>query len=308
MVSGYFVYMSFVSKRKRFKRFLADKIIRLYPTWLIILFIYAIYSLVFPQFYEGSSYDHWGMSLVREILLLQSVGISDLFNVNLIKICHTAWYVSVYFYGSLLLYYILSHFSKRYVVTIFSAIVIGVYGFYFLVWNGTMEIWDYKGVFFIPLWRGLAGMSLGILVGMVLKRDAVGRWLNANSVCFNALSIVAFVGAFYSFFASIDIEWAGIICFVCLFANSLMPSGLGSYFNRWKFAKYIPDISLEILLLHKILITVSVKICDFFGVLYIDIVKYTVYAVVVIVVSLVFNKLIVPQIKKGFETVITSVS
>ena len=49
IVSGYFVYASYL-KNKSFGKFVTDKIKRLFPTYLVILFIYAIYSLIFPKF------------------------------------------------------------------------------------------------------------------------------------------------------------------------------------------------------------------------------------------------------------------
>lgn len=67
-----------------------------------------------------------------------------------------------------------------------------------------------------------------------------------------------------------------------------------------EYVKCIPDISFEILLLHKILIPVSVKISDYLGVLYIDAAKYAVYAVLVVMAGFIFNRYITPQVKKMF--------
>lgn len=78
IVSGYFIYASSL-KKKSFGKFVTDKIKRLYPTYLIILLLNAVYSLSFPQFYSNSSYEYFGLSLAREALLLQSVGLDKLF-------------------------------------------------------------------------------------------------------------------------------------------------------------------------------------------------------------------------------------
>ena len=115
------------------------------------------------------------------------------------------------------------------------------------------------------------------------------------------LGIVALFGAFFSFFSPADIEWVGIICFVYILANAVFPNGLGSYVNKREYAKYIPDISLEILLLHKMLIPVSVKIAYTLGVFHIDVFKYIIYTIVVLAVSYIFNKYLVPQIKKHLK-------
>lgn len=310
IVSGYFVYSSYL-KKKSFNKFVTDKIKRLFPTYLVILSVCAIYSLIFPKFYLNSSYEHWGLSLTREALLLQSVGLDELFNVikiNLMRTTPTAWYVSVYFYGAIMLYGVLTYVPKRFVNYTLSAIVIGVYGFYFLAWDGTMEIWTYKSIFYMPLWRGLADMSIGILLGMALKKEYVNQWSNTHKVCFNTLCVIAISGAFFSFFSPIDIEWLGIICFVYILANAVSSNGIGSHFNKTKYAKYIPDISLEILLLHRIFIGISVKVTDFLGVLHIGILKYIIYASVVLTVSYIFNKYLIPQIKKAFSSIVTLVT
>ncbi len=306
IVSGYFVYASYL-KNKSFGKFVTDKIKRLFPTYLVILFIYAIYSLIFPKFNSSCLYEHWGLSLAREALLLQSVGLTKLFNVSLINTMQDAWYVSVYFYGAVVLYGLLTYVPKRFINYTLSAIVIGVYGFYLLAWNGTMEIWTYKSIFYMPLWRGLADMSVGILLGMVLKNDYINKWSNTHKGCFNTLGVIAILGATFSFVSPIDIEWLGIICFVYILANAVNKNGIGSYFNKIEYAKYIPDISLEILLLHKILIPVSVKIAEILGVLYIDILKYIIYTTVIVGVSYIFNKYIIPQIKNTFSTIINRV-
>lgn len=303
IVSGYFVYASYL-KNKSFGKFVTDKIWYLFPTYLVILFIYAIYSLIFPKFNSSCLYEHWGLSLAREALLLQSVGLTKLFNVSLINTMQDAWYVSVYFYGAIMLYGLLTYAPKRFVNYTLSTIVIGVYGFYFLAWDGTMEIWTYKSIFYMPLWRGLANMSVGILLGMVLKKEYVNKWSNTHKVCFNTLGVIAISGAFFSFFSPIDIEWLGIICFVYILANAVSSNGIGSYFNKTKYAKYIPDISLEIMLLHRIFIRVSVKVADCLGVVQIDVLKYMIYATIVLTVSYIFNKYIIPQIKNTFNSIV----
>lgn len=306
IVSGYFVYSSYL-KKKSFNKFVTDKIKRLFPTYLVILFCCALFSLKFPQLYPNCSYDHWGISIAREVFLLQSTGFDELFNISLMRTIPTAWYVSVYFYGSIVLYGLLTYVPKMFVNYTLLAIVIGVYGFYLLVWDGTMEIWTYKSIFYMPLWRGLADMSVGILLGMVLKNDYINKWSNTHNVCFNTLGVIAILGAIFSFFSPIDIEWLAIICFVYILANAVNKNGIGNYFNKIEYAKYIPDISLEILLLHKMLIHVSVKIAEFLGVLYIDILKYIVYTTVIIGVSYIFNKYLIPQIKNTFSTIINRI-
>lgn len=307
IVSGYFIYASSL-KKKSFGKFVTDKIKRLYPTYLIILLLNAVYSLSFPQFYSNSSYEYFGLSLAREALLLQSVGLDKLFivfKINLMRTTPTAWYVSVYFYGAIMLYWILTHLPKKWATYIISAIVAGVYGFYIFVWDGTLEIWTYKSIFYMPLWRGLAGMSVGILLGMTMRNEHINNWIGTHKVYFNILSIAALAGAFYSFFSPTDIEWVGVICFVFILANAVSPNGLGSFINDRKYANLLPDISLEILLLHWMLIPVSVKIANTLGVLSINALKYIIYATVVLTVSYIFNKFIIPMVKK---TVISMIS
>lgn len=233
IVSGFYVYVSYAFKRYKFGKFIIKKIMRVFPAYLLILLIYAGYSLAFPQFYSESSYDHWGLSFIRELFMLQGVGLTELFHVRCMVILQSAWYVSVYFYGAILLYWLLVNVTRKVAICIFSVIVIGVYGFFFLLWGSTLEIWTYKGFFYMPLWRGLAGMSAGILLGMALRRENVAGWLATHKFFFNILSIVALAGAFYSFFSPTDIEWVGIICFICILANAVSPDGIGSYFNKW---------------------------------------------------------------------------
>lgn len=298
IVSGYFLYQTFIIKKKSLKKYFYSRLYRLYPTYFTILLIYLFFSIIFPQFYGDYSLVDWVISAISDIFLLQSVGL-DIPNVTRLRFNPPDWYVSAFFWSSILLYGILKF--KNLCIKCLMAIVICIYSLYFIFRVGGLnELWGYYYILYMPLWRALAGMSVGVLLGMILQKEYIRNYLIKNIRSFNICAIMSMVMIVYGIITSNDFDAVCCLCFICIVSNALIPQGLGCYIDNIKCLKRLPDISFEILLLHKITIPISVKIMTKLGVLDIVFVKYIGYICFTICVAYLFNQKIAPILFKKF--------
>lgn len=292
IVSGIFIFQTYINKKRTLWEYTTKRIIRIFPTYLFMLFIYMIFSIVYPQFYKPYNYNEWLYSAISNSLLLQSTGLGY----NIVRFNYPDWYLSVLFWGSIFLYFILRYRYARKFILI--TIVICTYSYYFIFKiNNLNDIWGYYSIFYMPLWRGLAGMSTGILLGNILQKKYIKSYLDKNIHLFNLITILSFVIICFCIISPKNFDWLCIICFVLIILNLFTPNGMNKFSNKIHILKNIPDISFEMLLLHFLLIPVSVKISTLMGVLEIPMLKCFIYLFITISVSYILNKKLCPICK-----------
>ena len=305
IVSGYFIYRE-SGKNISIKEFSKKKFFRLYPTYITILIIYIGLSIFFQGFYPGAENANMWMSIIREATMLKSSGLFELADVPMIDFNGTAWYVSSFFLGGTVVYLINGFHKLR--AYIFSAIAIVFYVWIlFFSENGLNGYWGYVGIFYIPLWRGIACMGIGSLLGMVNEFESFNEMCNRFALPFNCLALISLVVGIICCFVPGEYDWLGILCFIILIINILRPAGISLYFNKLKYARYVPDISLEILLIHKFTIILTVKIMTILGLLDYSVLKYVMYVLVTVSAAFAIQKIIVPYILRLFS-MITSIN
>lgn len=301
IVSGYFLYQTYFKKHLSPKEYFIKRVERIYPTYLLILGVYLLFSILFPQFFTPYNTREWIIAAAKDVLLLQSVGV-QVTEMVLPRFNPSDWYVSSFFWGSILLYCLLKY--KKICVISLMLIVTCTYSFYFIFKIGTLnDVWGYWHIFYMPLFRGLAGLSTGILLAKVFHYNIVKTYLTKYILFFNIIACIAIGVIGYCIVSPYDYDGLCYLCFVCIIMNSVMTNGLNSYCHNLKFLKIIPDISLEILLLHQILIPVSVKFMSLIGVLDILYVRCILYAFIVIYISYLFHKRIIPYVQKLFAII-----
>ena len=104
--------------------------------------------------------------LIPELLFIQNIGPfrgSGLF--------YPCWFLSVLLFGSCLIIWILKN-NKKYSIVFLFLIPLFTFSYLFRV-NGSAECWDTVGVFYIPFWRGVAELSLGVLLYKLLPRISI---------------------------------------------------------------------------------------------------------------------------------------
>ncbi|MCM1138965.1 MAG: acyltransferase family protein [Muribaculum sp.] len=305
IVSGYFIYHE-SGKNISIKEFSKKKFFRLYPTYIIILIIYIGLSILYQGLYPGTENANMWMSITREATMLKSSGLFELTDVPMIEFNGSAWYVSSFFIGGIVVYLING--SRKLRAYIFSAIAIVFYAWIlFFSENGLNGYWGYISIFYIPLWRGIACMGIGSLLGILNESDSFNEIRDRFALSFNCLALISLVVGIICCFVPGGYDWLGILCFIILVLNILQPTSISSYFNKLKYARYVPDISLEILLIHKFTIILTAKIITTLGLLDYSMLKYVMYVLVTVSAAFAIQKFVVPYILRLF-TMITTIN
>lgn len=301
IISGYFIYRT--SKReKSLACYTKKKFLRLYPTYIIIFVVYLVLALLAPTFYPGIWKANIPISVLREVTMMVSTCIFEMTGMPLVVFNSHAWYVSSFFFGGIVIYSV-SRF-RRGKVFIFSSIATLFYlWILFISEKGLNGYWGYESVFFIPLWRGIAGMSIGALIGIFNENVKIKEYVGSNISVFNIFTVLCLISCFVCCFIDGDFDWIGILCFIIVFVNLLQSEGLSVYFHRCQYARYVPDISLEILLIHKFTIILTAKILTMADLLGYDIIKYISYFVITVSSALIIKKIIVPTIVRIYNSI-----
>lgn len=302
IVSGYFIYRSSL-KRINFGQFIKNKFTRLYPTYLCALSVFVVLFLLAPQFYPDSQNANFLISVLRDLLMMRATGIFGNLDMELVTFNNHDWYVSSFFYGGIMIFlFCRTAKAGKYLLL---ASVFAFYAWLLLFADKSLnEYWGYEGVFYIPLWRGVAGMALGALLGIIYESKKMQNVLEKHNQVFNYIAIIGLFTSILCFFIETDLDWLAIICFSIVFLNVLSPDGLSAYFNKFKYARFVPDISLEILLIHKFTIILTAKVMFVAGLLDFTFIKCVVYVAITIFVALMLQKIIVPGVVKLYNHVI----
>jgi len=290
IISGFFIFKTYQKTNMSVGSYISHKFRRIAPTYYLTLLIYILLFVTAPQFYPNASDADLGISLLREGLCLQATGVFDLYDFNSIRLDPHDWYVSSFLYGGLIIYLMLKSGKYAWIPLAMTAVV--TYSTYFLVSDsGLNDEWMYIGFMYMPLWRGMAGMAIGALCGMVMTSSRFSDYYTRNIRIHNLLAALALIGLGAILFISENHNFIGILLITILFINAVAPGGLSKYFQTGVM-KYIPDISLEILLLHKFLIIVTVKVADILGILYVLPAKFMLFIFILIAGGVVLKNCI----------------
>ncbi len=287
IISGYFIYRT-SNQYTKLKSFIAKKFARLYPTYISIFLLYVGLLLT-----SHSATENILASILRDSIMLQATGLFELLGISTFNLSPHSWYVSSFFYGGIFVYFINKLKPFRIYILTFVAVIFYVW-ILFISSKGLNGYWEYESIFYIPLWRGIAGMSIGSLVGMATDLKLVSKYLQNNISIFNQITVFALCASIVCCFIELNFNWIGILCFIVVSANILVNNGISKWFNQFKYAQFIPDISLEILLIHKYTLAVTAKIFVFVGMTEYTIFESIFFIMMTISAALLFQKFIVP--------------
>lgn len=263
---------------------------RIAPAYLASLLLYIAWYIAAPGFFPDSTDGAFATTVIRDMLCLQSTGLSQMWGLDTFRLNQHDWYISSFLYGGLIVYAFLK--SGKNAIWFLATAVIMTYAAYFLVYDiGLNDEWGYKGIMYMPLWRGVAGMSLGAMVGMATSSQKFSSAYCRFIILNNVIAILCCIGIAYILFAPANHDFIAIILFALLVTNLVSPKGLPGMI-KGRFMEYIPDISLEILLLHKFLIVVTVKASELMGILDITFAKYLLFIIILIISGIAFKYIV----------------
>ena len=198
------------------------------------------------------------------------------------------WYISVLIIGGGLIYALLKRYEIFSLTIVLPLTILLVYTFILTQNNYSLEYWETVGCFHIPLWRGIAGMSLGCVLFRIhkLKGNLIN---NEYKRIFDLLSVISLILIFTYAYTDLRDD-AYVLLFVSLIvlsafsADSLLNKILTH--NFWLF---LGRLSLDMYIIHffivKIVEDLKVTFCPGIG----NLVYVFLYLSILLSCSYIFN-------------------
>lgn len=227
--------------------FIKKKICRLWPITFISLGLYLIFNYNWFSFYDN----------VFSLLFINNIGITLKSGNN-----GTLWFLSVFFWVSLLYFYLLKNCSTQKLTFISIWIIWFSYSFLIHAKNGNIndQIYSFNNVFNVGLLRGLGGMAIGYVCS-VLYKNVTSQQPSKLSLClYSVLEISLLTFIIYNIsFNNLKFynDMIFIIAFVFLFWIFINHKGYLSILLENKFSEQLGKISLSIFIM-------NLPIYDFF--------------------------------------------
>ncbi|MCF0120326.1 MAG: acyltransferase [Oscillospiraceae bacterium] len=232
IISGYFLYLTYAKKNCSILKFSVSRVFRLAP----VLWFYLI-------IYEVIGRGNYGVALIDSVFL----GCVGFRGGN----PEVVWFVSPLFWGSILYYALFKTLGKKK-----SCILIAVITYFGYLVNLTARDYGFGretvyGVISLGLFRGLAGLGLGILIAVTLEELQRIEWkqppvrfarlLKIARVAFATVieaGCIIYLAAVVVLGFEIDNKFLTVIVFSALFISFIRLGGLISrLLNREIFSK-----------------------------------------------------------------------
>ncbi|MBQ5934435.1 MAG: acyltransferase [Bacteroidales bacterium] len=246
MTAGLFLLQGFEKAQVSVYQYTRKRFFRLFPAYLIGVLLGFIFLLI-DGIKDGVPFSAVGLteSFLTESLMIQDIGWfthQTLGN-------PVSWFVSVLFIASVLLYAALRWNSRLTINILLPVFCIGYYTL--LAHLGDLGTAFYSmavGPLFLPLGRGIAGLSLGILIGSISHHLIQGPRQEKTALHLLALLFLCLVTC-YILFVEENHDTFAIVFFAFIVVSCAIPdSWLNRLFNHriWFF---LGGITYEMLMM-----------------------------------------------------------
>lgn len=237
ILSGYLLYKSCVKENALGVFYYSwDKLQRFYPEVLIVTIPTTI------VYFVGLGPNP--IALFNSIFLLQNTGIYSGGGVNL-----PLWYINVLLLGGGIVYAVLYNYRRLAITIVFPLLVLMVYTYILNENDGSFEWFAIKQCFYIPLWRGMAGLCLGCLLARFHEIKLSDTVLRVNRLL-DFLFLMSIVGCLVCVFTAYHLDRYALffysIIILCCFTKNTLANKVFSHF-MWK---HLGQLSFEMLLVH----------------------------------------------------------
>lgn len=287
ILSGFFIYSSFVKHKYDALEYTIVKFKRFYPEYLLV-FVIAFFMKL-QILLRGNDIITVLLNAISEGVLIHGVGI---FNGN---VNPPSWYVSVLLIGGGILYSIL-YYNKRLAVSIIFPLFVLLSYTYLLGLNGSIESFAVVGFISRCLLRGMADMALGIIISVFSLRynnRLLGKHIYVDILSLISITIVGVV-----LFANRNYDNMALLAFSVLIMSCSISNSLLNELFRSQIWTKLGGVTFEMLLVHSPVIWVmnnltrSIPLSSFEKTL-----LAVVYIIVVVIVSFVL-KFLNDRVKK----------
>ena len=256
ILSGFFLYISFIKKNKGTLQYTEDKIKRTYIEYFLacmfMFFLVVLQALVNNRnvFTPENLFK-----LISEILLLQNIGIfNGGFNTPL-------WYFSVLIWGGGILYSLLKY-NRHLMVNVLLPLYVLFFYTYIFNKQDSIECWE-REVFYIPMLRGLADMSVGIIWGK-FSFYALSKISNGGGKIkiFNAVSLISLALLLFAFYNKTTFDKYCLVFIPLILLNCICKEGILNRIFSGSISQSLGGITYEMYLLHAPLLMILNKTFD----------------------------------------------
>lgn len=276
ILSGYFLYKSLL-KGYTPGAYIKKRIIHFYDKYIIAYFITLfIWVIQHRMDFFNNPIDNI-LRVIPECFLMQDIGCFQM------GINNPLWYLSVLVLGGCCLFSFLYINNKnKYFLPL---IIILIYPYVLNHNNGSIEVFGFDGIFYLPMMRGLADMSLGCLLNIGINRfdDEISKYSKVIDVC----SLLSFIFIIVILFHDVINTKYIIIFFPIIIIACFNNSSIINKIYYSNISIYLGSLSLYMYLIHT-----SVNRCISSLLQYININKLfglILYVFIIITISVIFK-------------------
>ena len=250
IVSGYFMYLTYFKNAKTNNKlnglkYTKKRLTKLYPHYL-----FSFVIIYFVKYGSASIHINNLIKSIPEILLIQNIGIFP-GGIN-----YPLWYLSVLVVGGGIIYAILNRFGIK-ITTIIAMLCIAAVYIYLIFINKRLESWHKIYIFYIPFWRGVADIYIGILIGIFYTRIeecSFAEKISKYKYLIWVFEIVASIGILVSLISTFNLDFIGVFSIVILMICILNPHSLSRIYLNWKWTHKFINIQYPMYLNHAVVI------------------------------------------------------
>lgn len=290
LLGGFFLASNLSIKNSSFSKLVYKKIVKLYPMYFGVIML----SLIF--FTSAFTID----SLIKYVFYMQAIGFLD----TAVPSMTPLWYLSVYVWCSILFLWLFKNVKRENVY--FLCALISFISFLCLYSFNPGHAFNYSLEKFIVLpvgmVRGLANMSLGILLFPIYSKIEKINLMKSLSILVNSLQILIIIALIKIIsFSGITAQYDFVFVFlfsglIILFKsnNGIVSSVFNKFINK---ARYLTKLSYPIYVFHSfIIIFIKERCINLWSI----ILKYPIfYLLIVIIIGIIMcemNKVVMPYI------------
>lgn len=245
IVSGFFLCET-SEKYTTIIKYMKSRIKKLYPHYLFSFLIMLVVSLMIGHYREEE------FNCIAEIFMVQNLGFTKE------GINYPCWYMSVLFWGSLLIYLMLKYIPKKIDYIIMGVLPIAYFVYSNLFQDGRAEIWDTKHGIYLPLIRGLADLSLGVLV-YILYQWIYEKQIYNHKIARQIVEILSVIFIFVLIIYPKNLDVI-IVMLMCIFIiTTLSEDSIGEKVGSFKIVKWLSQYEYAIFLNHAVIVLLFQK-------------------------------------------------
>lgn len=228
ILSGFLLYYNYDKyKELSLSKFIIRRLKTLFVDYLIAMVICFVLSVLT---YKDQSVVDFIFKSIPEFFLLQNVG----FFYGGIN--YPLWYISVMLVSEILIFIMLQENERK---TIKLVLPICILLFYTLIYsnNNSLENFNRDGAFYLPLLRGFAGISVGVLA-CKFHSSQVFDAIKKHKVICRICELLLYSATFYLIIFKTNYEFDAVLLFSLIILNAMNENSYTyKLFNRNLFKK-----------------------------------------------------------------------